>query len=402
MRRTWLAAVGVAAAWCVARTLMVLDWYWKSGYITSDVAYYFGSLRDPGSQALTEYPTPLLWILRLTQLASGNDYYVFFTLLVALMVALDALVTAYLFWRASPLAAIYWVVFLTLLGPIMWFRLDLIPAVAVTLGLTEAFRHPRFCGIMLAIGAATKLWPALLMLPLIGRDKVAGRRLISFGVAGGGLAIASLIANGWHRSISPIIWQLGRGLQIESLSATWLMIKRATTPGVLDVDMSTYNAYELFGPGVSAWQSVATVLTVIAVVFTLCLTAWLFRVKAPGRGFVVLLAATAIITAFIAADKTFSPQYLIWLAGPLGLMLAWAKTPAQRRTAFLAAGLGLVIAGVTQVIFPIMYDGLLSYPTGQSGVTALLVARNILMAAFTIWLCATAAVVAWRAYRAAR
>jgi len=398
MKRTWLAAVGIAVAWCLARALMVFDWYHNTSFITSDVAYYFSSLGNAGASALREYPTPILWVLRLIQLASGNDYVLFFNLFVSLMVALDALVTAYLFWRASVWAAVYWIVFLMLLGPMIWFRIDLIPAVAVTLGLAEAFRHPRFCGAMLAIGAATKLWPALLMAPLLGRGKAAWRRLASFAITGGGLALASLIANGWSRSVSPIVWQSQRGLQIESLSATWLMIKHATTPDAVIVQMSPHNAFEVFGSTVGSWQTVATVLTVVAIILTLFLAALLFRVKTPQRSFAALLAATAIIAAIISADKTFSPQYLIWLAGPLGLILAWAKTRPQRRAGAITAGLGAVIAALTQVVFPQMYSGLLSNPTGQAGVTTVLVVRNTLMALFTIWLMIWAFTTAWRAH----
>lgn len=395
-RNIWLGAFSIAVFWLAARTLMVMAW-WKFGeFITSDVAYYFNSMQDPSGTALVEYPTPILWLMRMIHLISGDNFDLFFNLFVTLMVVLDALVTAYLFWRASPLAACYWIVFLALLGPILWFRIDLIPAVCVTIGLVELQRHPIFSGTMLALGAAAKLWPVLLILPLCGLGKSAQKRLASFAVTGGTLAALSLLFDGWSRSISPIIWQLQRGLQIESLSATWLMIKHATTPMVVTVEMSPFNAYELYGAGVAKWQSVASGLTVGAVVLVVVLT-WLVAVV-PNRYRLVsragrlklsqagLLAATAIIASMIAANKTFSPQYLIWLAGPLGLILAWARTPQEKRNATVVSLLGLIIAGMTQLVFPVLYLGLLPNPVGELGVTSLLVARNVVMAALTITL----------------
>jgi len=391
----WLIAIGIALAWVAARSLMLLDWLWHGGFITSDLAYYFAVINSPDDVALIEYPAPILWLMRALRLVAGGEYGTFFVLFVVLIVALDAFVTAYLLWRASPIAAGYWIMFLTLLGPIMWFRIDLIPAVFVTLGLTEMMRHPRFCGTMLAAGAAAKLWPALLILPLSGRDTASKRRIISFAIVGAALAAASVLITGWERSASAISWQIGRGLHIESLPATWLMIKKATPGNSLLIEMSPYNAFELFGPGVSAALTMASALLVVAIACTIGLTIILLR-RPGGARFAYLLAATAIIVAMIATNKTFSPQYLIWLAGPLGLMLAWANTPLQHRLATKVAVLGCVIAALTQLVFPLFYIGLLQNPATSTGITVVLVVRNVLMAILALWLMVAAFLTAWR------
>ncbi|MCL2653155.1 MAG: hypothetical protein FWD63_05145 [Propionibacteriaceae bacterium] len=397
-------AVILGLGWVATRTFMVYDWWVSSQFIMNDVSYYYTQMGNPGSSALVEYPTPILWLMRFIYFITQGSFDSFFNLVVALMVTLDALVAAVLFWRASTAAAVNWVVFLALLGPIMWFRIDLIPAAAVTLGLLLLATRPGAGGALLAVGAAAKIWPALLILPALGRTTGARRRGIGFGIAGASLALLSLLFNGWARSISPITWQDRRGLQIESLPATWAMIRHAGTDTVRVV-YTDYHAYQVIGTGVSSAETVADWLMAAAIVYAIAIAVLLALVPAlkdgpkatdrPGLGFAIVLAAAATIAAMIAANKTFSPQYLIWLAGPLGLLLAGAKTASQRWWALTAAVLGCIIAGLTQLIFPLHYNGLTDNP-GDPAATAMLASRNLLMAILALGLMVWAARSAWR------
>jgi len=407
----WTAGIGIGALWVISRALMVCEWWLRCQFISSDVAYYFAQMGNPNASALVEYPTPILWLMRLLHLLSFGNYNLFLDMVIILMVMLDALVAACLFWRASPAAAAYWVVFLALLGPILWFRIDLIPATCVTLALLTLWQEPRISGVLLAVGAATKLWPALLILPVIGRSKAARQRLAGFAAAGAIFALVSLVLNGWARSISPVTWQSERGLQIESLAATWSMILHATKPQAVIVQMSPYHAYEIFGEGALAGQAAASIMMAMAIVFTgivaFMLAVWPIwqqrrnrgRKPLPRRGrrsYAMVLSATAIVLAMIAANKTFSPQYLIWLAGPLGLILAHARTHNEKRAAAVVAVTGCTIAGLTQLDFPLYYMGLITNPLGDIGVTAILVLRNILVAALTLMLMIWALRASWQ------
>ena len=82
-------------------------------------------------------------------------------------------------------------------------------------------------------------------------------------MVGVGLALVSLIFGGWTRLVSPLTWQSGRGLQIESIWATPLMIGRALDAQTWVVGMSKFQAYEIFGPGVSVLLTLSTVATVL-------------------------------------------------------------------------------------------------------------------------------------------
>jgi hypothetical protein len=211
-----------------------------------------------------------------------------------------------------------------------------------------------------------------------------------------GLALLSLIFGGWTRLLSPLTWQSGRGLQIESVWATPLMIARAADPRRWTVDMSRFQAFEIFGPGVSTLLLLSNVVTLLGLVAMIVLYVRGFRTRAPDQvaiGLVVL----SIVAIMIVTNKTLSPQYLLWLGGPMAALLLLKRTevtePERRTIRRLAAQL-LVLALLTQLVYPALYDGLL----GGRGQVMLVVAtavtalRNVALLAFSVEL----VVQAWR------
>ena len=396
MRRpAWFGRLGPAAGpvalavlWVASRIGMVVIWRTRSWTIVGDVYYYawnVGSLRDLG---LFEYPSPLAWYLLVVKWLADGDPTRFLHLFAALMALLD-LITTILLWRFAGLrAAVYWTVFLAFIGPLVWCRIDLIPACLVTWSLLLARRWPGAGGAALALGAGAKFWPALLLGPLLGGRDEAARWARGFLLTGVVLGIASLVINGWTRTVSPLTWQSARGLQIESISATWLMWRHTQTSG-LTVRYTQHLAYELSGPGVTGWLHVSTGLMVAAILLAGAI-AWLTVRSAPGvrdrrtheprppddLAWAQLLGVLAITSAIIVANKSFSPQYLMWLAGPLAL-LAGSTTHPDRRTRVASWGLlGWAVALLTQVVYPLGYDALIANP-GGTAVTGLLIARNI-------------------------
>ena len=143
----------------------------------------------------------------------------------------------------------FWLLFVFLLGSLSYLRFDLIPAVLAGGALLAARRRPALTGALTGLGAAIKLWPALLIAAFLSYRPDRKPAGIAFVVVGFGLAAVSLLAGGWARLVSPLTWQSGRGLQIESIWATPLMVARAAAPQRWVVDISDYQAYEIFGPG---------------------------------------------------------------------------------------------------------------------------------------------------------
>jgi len=386
----WAPAAALAVLWVASRIGMVWIWRTRSWTIVGDVYYYAASVGSIGRLGLSEYPSPLAWLLLVLTWLAGGDPTRFLHLFVALMVLLD-LITTVMLWRLTTRrSAVYWTVFLALIGPLVWCRIDLIPACLVTWTLVLARRAPGTSGVALALGAGAKFWPALLLGPLLGGRGEAVARARGFLLIGAALGITSLVVTGWTRSVSPLVWQSDRGLQIESVSATWLMWRHTSSPNIT-VSYTRHLAFELSGPSVAGWLNVSAVLMAAAIALAGAL-AWLVAWSGVGlRGhsaatrrlpersgdlaWIQVLGALAITSAIIVANKSFSPQYLMWLAGPLALLAGHTTHPGRRVAVLGWCLLGWATALLTQVVYPLGYDGLIANP-GDAGVTACLIARN--------------------------
>jgi len=314
------------------------------------------------------------------------------------MLVLDALFT-YALWRATGrrhnTAIDFWLIFVPLIGPLSYLRFDMLPAVLAGGALLAARRKPWVTGALTGLGAAIKLWPALLIGAFLSYRADRRQAGITFVIVGFGLALISLIFGGWARLISPLTWQSNRGLQIESIWATPLMLARAVRPEHWLVDISQYQAYEIFGPGVAAWITISNVATVLGLVVIILLTVRAFRYHGStpvAIGFVIV-ATVAIMTI---TNKTLSPQYLLWLGGPMAglLVLRPHASPEEQTQINRMAGQLLVLALLTQLVYPLFYDGYLGRQGGMMIILSTIVTavRNIALMFFTVESC-------WLAWR---
>ncbi len=395
VRESWFT---YAMLWLLSRAFLGHDFVTRVSYIVGDVGYYHRQLlvSDIG-RVLVEYPTPVVWSLQLVKVVVGHDLAQFVLGFVVTMLLLDAFMASLLWRRGGPHraeAVLAWIVFILLIGPLAYFRFDLAPALLAGAAALYANRRPALAGALVAVGASLKLWPALLVLPLLGRGRERVRSGLGFLVTGVGLALASLVVAGWSRTVSPLAWQSDRGLQIESVPATalmWLRTLDASAP--LQVAMSRYNAYEVTGPGAAQ----AIVASDVATVVGLLVIAWLGwrAIRLPERSVVTVAAVMlAIILIMIVTNKTLSPQYLIWLGGPLCAMIAGADGPddaePDRPSAqplwgppLLLTVAGCLLAAATQLVYPTLYGELIT-GRGTALATSVLVLRNVGLVAFTV------------------
>lgn len=387
--------------WLVSRAAMVSLWRYKVSFIVGDVGYYFlgvEALPQKGIGAvMREYPTPVVWGLAALKWFAANYGQYVFVFGVAMML-LDAGFALALWRRGGPrrhLATAYWLLFIPLMGPLLLFRFDLLPAVLAGGGLLWLWRRPRLAGALVGLGAATKLWPALLIAPLAAPRKERSRTLTGFAAMGFGLALASLVLGGWDRLVSPLSYQKDRGLQIESVVATPLMWARTFLDhDAWRVGMSPFNAVEIWGPGTNLMLRLSNGLTMAGMLAIVWLCWRLFRMTTPHRD-AIGLVTLAIVAIMIVTNKTLSPQYVVWLAGPMAVLIgqwdASAHDPRRRRELWLL-GLGsCVIAGLTQLIYPMMYGDLMSLTSWSPWAVSILVARNVGFLVWTGFLIAVAA-----------
>ena len=191
------------------------------------------------------------------------------------------------------------------------------------------------------------------------------------------------------------MWQSDRGLQVESVAATPLVYARAFLDGEWSVGMSQYNAYEITGPGVDTALQVADLsfLLGLAVIGVLGWRAVRLDRRTPATVALVMLATTMVM---IVTSKTLSPQYVLWLGGPVCALLVSSDEPehqALRWPLLVAAGAWL-LALATQVVYPLRYADIVGSPPGAGG-TSVLVLRNLALVAAAVAVVA----LAWRSSR---
>ena len=392
----------IVIGWLITRLLMLVILAGFESFVVGDVYYYhrkINALFSAGlDRTLYEYPTPVVWILWLPYGASLGNRVGYLVAFIIFMLVLDALFT-YALWRSAGqrhgTAIDFWLIFVPLIGPLSYLRFDMLPAVLAGGALLAARRKPWVTGALTGLGAAIKLWPALLIGAFMSYRADRRPAGIAFVVVGFGLALISLIFGGWLRLISPLTWQSDRGLQIESIWATPLMLARAVKPDYWTVDMSRYQAYEIFGSGVEAWVMISNIATLFGLALIILLTIRAFRYDGStpvAIGFVIV----AIVAIMTITNKTLSPQYLLWLGGPMAALLAFrpqalaGEQPAINRM----AGQLLILALLTQLVYPMLYDSYLGLQGHVMIIVATIVTaiRNLALVAFTVEAC-------WLAWR---
>ena len=353
----------IVRRWLLTRGLTLLLLVVESS-VLGDVHYYARQLlllAGTGSAAdvLREYPAPAFAVfLPPWWLALGN-HTAYLSTFVLLMVAVDACFTAGL-WSASGRRATpgvrFWLWMIPCLGPLAFTRFDLVPAaLAAAAVLALAGRRSGWAGVLLASGAAVKLWPAVLLPGLLIRRDRPGRVLAGF-VGVGALAIASTVAaGGVTRVFSPLVWQRDRGLQVETIWAVPLLWARSVRPGTWSTPLSDYLAFEVKGPGTALLLTLSTVATVA----TLLLLCWLWlrgwRTTGPGQPASLALVGMLTLVAtclLIVPAKTLSPQYLLWIGAVLAAL--GAIVPEERLVPRLNV-LVIITCLLTQLIYPLAY-----------------------------------------------
>ncbi|WP_203566329.1 glycosyltransferase family 87 protein [Aestuariimicrobium ganziense] len=386
MRALWRSPWPWLLLWLASRVWTWQDWSEHWTHIANDVRYYFGNLSNPalGDQRLVEYPVPVVWFLDILRIL-GPDQHSYLVVFALAMALLDLGLT-YALWRTGRMEAVaFWIAFVHCYGSLVWFRYDMVPAMAVALAALWVTRHPRRAGAMVALGASLKLWPALLILPLVGRHRPGMARLQAFGVVGFTMALLAFAGGGFRRLLSPLTWQDDRGLQIEAIPATWLMWQHGQPEHFAwFVRFSQYNAFEIYGPGTETWLAIASALMALSVAIAVAMGVVVWRRGALPAD-VLTLCMVAVVAGMLVANKTFSPQYLIWLGAPLAVLLVESHRRMQWQAAVLGV-VGLVVAALTRQVYPVRYGGLISNP-GDTDDTVVLVVRNLLLVG--LWLLST-------------
>lgn len=359
--------------------------------------YYFrNSLGKPthpshGALPLSEYPDAGLWPVRAIIQLSGDHAYVFLTLFSGFLIALSTAFFFYLLNR-SHRAALFWTAFTAAAGPIVYSRLDLIPGLLVAATAAALFTHPKLASALLGFAAMSKLWPAALAAGLVDKWNRSATwvRLATFGGTLVVVGAITALTSGWDRLVSPLTYQDVRGLQIESILATPLIVAAAFFPGHWHIDKAPSKSFEIFGPGVDQLVTASSVLMACTMLFGLGWALWHFLGDAWSPRSTALFFLTMVLL-LIVSNKVFSPQYVVWF-GPLLAVLV-AKQPEEPGASAQAGTnseadalrkltwLSVLTAALTTAVFPFTYNLLFEGPHWFAALV--LTVRNILMVYIT-------------------
>lgn len=274
-------------------------------------------------------------------LAPGSlslNYAVAFALLCVLV---DAAIMAVLL-RAqarrpgAPRAGLWlWAVAGLVVGPIMFTRFDLVPALFAVAFIVLSAR-PALAGASAALGFVVKIWPVFLMIALPRRHWTRGA--VSFAVTAA--VVLLVITARFDRAWDFLGNQRARGLQVEATGALpyelFALVRGPMKSGL------EYGSYQVLMPGA---ELVGTTLFAAGLLLT-ALIAWR---RFTGRldGVPVGDIALTLVLVSVATSRVYSPQYNVWIIAVAAAALLSARS--RMRT---VATLVVAVSIFTQVIYP--------------------------------------------------
>ncbi|MBD8485266.1 DUF2029 domain-containing protein [Frigoribacterium sp. CFBP 8759] len=304
------------------------------------------------------YPLLAAVPMLLARLGGDSGYGAVWLVLVSLLNAGAFVVLVARRRAGSVVAAWWWLAFLVALGPIALGRIDAVTVSIALVGLLLVSTRPSAASALLTIAAWVKVWPAALVvvavLALRRRVEVVVAAAVTSAVV---VSVSLVLGSGWN-VFGFIGQQAGRGLQVESPAAVlWLWRAAAGVPGTFVYYDREILTYQIAGDGVG-FAAKAMSLVMAAVVLGIVL----LGLRAVRRGVTAtrLLGplSLAVVVALIVTNKVGSPQFVAWLAVPVVVGLVLARSGGPRFV--VPAVAAVVVAGLTQVVYPLEYDALLA------------------------------------------
>jgi len=278
------------------------------------------------SMSLAKTYTAIAKASKLPVLSGVAEVVMFFNI-AAFGLALAWLATV---WAVAMLAGRrIWDAALVAASPILIFQIftnfDALATALATGGLLAwARRRPGLAGILIGLGVAAKLYPVLLLLPLLVLGVRTGR-------LGDAVRTSAITVLTWAAINLPVALLYPRG---------WSEFFRLNSRRTQDMD-SLFNVIKSFtgwpgpDPNLGFWQAPIVLNIVVASAFVLCCAAISYiALTAPQRPRVAQLAFL-VVAAFLLVNKVWSPQFSLWLV-PLAVLalphrrvlLAWMTVDA--------------------------------------------------------------------------
>lgn len=332
-----------AAAWTVTDPARLLAW---------DIGR-FSEVAEGGRPWIdhaVEYPPLMVGAIVATfsvtdSLAEANR------LLIATTLVADLLTALIVYRAASDRAALWYLGVGLVLLPEQYLRLEVLPGILAAAALAMVLSRPRLAGGFAALGAAAKVWPALLLVGFLAARRLRAAAGI---VVAGGLMVMLWVALFRTDAIGQVIsLRAATGWQAETLPGSLAALADPTATVRLELD--AYRIGTLVPWVVTALRAVA-----VAAMAVLATIGW----RAGQRDVVTVATATlGAVAALLVTAPLLSTQFLLWLSVPAAFAVGHDRLP----TSVAASGLATVITGITLKV------------VGPAGVAAPLAAASLLV-----------------------
>jgi uncharacterized membrane protein len=306
-----------------------------------------------------EYPVLSMWAMRLAAWVSGNDVTRFFYANVVLLTVAVFVTTLGLYLMVGA-RALYFALAPTLVvyGFINWDLLPVAFATAATFMYLK--RRDVWSGVLLGLGAATKLYPALLVIPFVAgrfRSREPDR----------GIYLAWAAAGSWVAVNLPFVIAAPR---------SWWEFFRFNSARPADWDSIWFIACERATGEFSCGHTRG--INVISAALFVALVAVVWRWKLTrDPGFPRWTLGLPVLILFLLSNKVYSPQYGLWLLPWFALAL-----PDLRLFAFFEAA--DIAVFVTRFSWFGRYSGFGGLPIGAFEL-AVIIRALILVLCLVAW-----------------
>jgi hypothetical protein len=350
------------------------------GYFFNDVQKYFtyGSRaifgEVPFRDYLIEYPLLSFPIFVAPRLLTTRFevYRVLFALEMMAFSLLTLLLIAGWVSRSErrenvPRHLVWYTLFFTAMSPLTIARFDVAAAAVAFAGWTLWANGARTRGgAILGLGALLKVFPMVLVIPALIREKMRfggarGTGLIAFlaTVTAGFFIWTRLAETGLRESIQ---YHLNRPIEIESLYAGFVYLLARVTGS----EITHYYDYS----SEVLWTAYSSTLGALALPFQMTVLLLVFYKFWRSGGNQAMRYAAGAVLAYIAFGKVLSPQYLIWLFPFVAAM--------EGRTGRVARPVFLVACLLTTAVYPFAFTALVYL---NPWAFALLNLRNLVLVA---------------------
>jgi len=345
-----------------------------------------------GIDGVWVYPIVAIVPMLVPYLAGGELYgSAWLSMVFVLNAVAFGLLTRWGFGRERGRIAIawWWVGFLVLLGPIALARIDSVTIPLAIIGVLLLAKRPGAATVILVLATWIKVWPAAILAAIVVAVRARLTVVATALAVSAGVVIIAAAYGAGANVFSFITQQAGRALQVEApVSTVWLWLAKAGVPNTFVYYDHEILTYGITGSGTDVASQLMTPVMAVVALAVLALGIVAVR-RGATEAHVLPPLALALVTTLIAFNKVGSPQFVSWFAVPIILGLVTAAT-GRGHSFRVPAVLVLVIAALTQVLYPVLYANFLGLDTF---LLIVITVRNLLYFVLLAW----AVVTLWNA-----